>query len=126
MNENEILSQLCLVIREFNGLKKPILFTSNSSLLACKVLGKENIGPGITITYGAESSEWNNKQYIKYALETGNLHKPKEEDENCVDSKNNIISLAGTLKNAPDLNLIFNSIDKGIMGIYNHLKYKKI
>jgi len=102
------------------------MFTSNSSLLACKVLGKENLGLGITITYGAESSEWNNKEYIKYALDNGNTHKPKEEEDNCVDSKNSIISIAGTLKNSPNLNLIFNSIDKGIMSIYNHVKYKKI
>ena len=75
LNDNHILSNLSRVIREFNGLKKPILFTSNSSLLACKILGKNNLGPGLSITYGSDGQEWNNKEYIKYAIDRLNTKK---------------------------------------------------
>jgi hypothetical protein len=76
-------------------MKKPILFTSNSSILACKILGKNNLGPGLTVTYGADSVEWNNMQYIKYAIDNGNLHKPKREDDHCVDYINSIVTIPG-------------------------------
>ena len=122
MNQNEILSDLSRVIREFNAFKKPILFSSNSSLLACKILGKNNLGPGLIVTYGAETIEWNNKNYIKYAIDQGNEHKIKTEKEHCVDSKNGIVTIPGTLKSNYNLKSILNSFDKGIMAIYNHIR----
>lgn len=106
-------------------MKKPILFISNSSLLACKILGKENLGPGLTITFGSETNDWDNKKYIQFAIDSGNMHKVKKEDEHCVDNNNSVVTIPGTIKNNSNLNNVFESIEKGIMAIYNHIKYQK-
>jgi hypothetical protein len=74
------------------------------------------------VTYGAESQEWNNKEYIKYAIDQGNEHKTKAQKEHCVDTKNSIITIPGCLKTNSNLVSILNSFDKGIMAIYNHIK----
>jgi hypothetical protein len=124
-SDYEIINEISRVIREFHALKKPIFLTSNSSILACKVLGKKNLGQGLTLTFGSENIEWKNKDYVKFALDSGNTHKPREEDSHYVDVKNSIITVPGGLKNNPDLSALFNSIEKGIMAIYNHIKYLK-
>jgi hypothetical protein len=116
--EKQILDHLSRVIRECYGLKKPLLLTSNASLLACKVLGKKNLGPGISVTFGDENKE--NKQYIEYAISNENIHKIKKADEHSVDVDNNIVSVPGII--GKDFYSFYISLDKAVNSIYTKIK----
>ena len=74
-------------------MKRPILTTSNSSLLLSKIYNPKNLGPKLKLTFGEKNN--NNEKYINFISECENLHIEKKDDDYLVDKLNNIVSTPG-------------------------------
>jgi hypothetical protein len=112
-------------------MKRPILCTSNSSLLISKLINPITLGPILKLTYGNDKAGWMNKKYIKYISECSNIHMERNENEHLVDFTNNIVSIPGygcfyisMLKNDPYIKQIEKSLIKAVQSVYTDIMSK--
>jgi hypothetical protein len=76
-------------------MKRPILCSSNASLLMTKLFNPNSLGPTLKVTYGTAKYFWNNLGYLKYTMDHNNIHMERNENEHLVDFANNLVTIPG-------------------------------
>jgi hypothetical protein len=104
---------------------KPILCSSNASLLVSKILNPNNLCPKISITLGEHNDGWNNQAYIDYVNKFGNTVIEKRASEFLVDKKNNIVTIPGLLKKDYSLVDLELSAKRATQSINTNITYKQ-
>lgn len=112
------------VIKEFHAQQKYIALICSSPILAAKVLGTANGGPGLKLTFG-------HKPYIEYpytrlakkvATKLGNEVVSASPLKICHDEKNKVISTPAYMKDTAAINEVFIGITKLVNEIAKHNK----
>jgi enhancing lycopene biosynthesis protein 2 len=82
----EVLPDVARIIREFHAAKKPIALACIAPVLAARVLGTRQNGPGVLVTIGSDEKTAD-------AIRTmGSQHAGRGVTESCTDMKNKIIT----------------------------------
>jgi enhancing lycopene biosynthesis protein 2 len=96
------------VIKGFHNLAKPIGLCCIAPVIAAKVLGTQNEGPGCTVTIG------NDPQTAKAIQDMGSHHQQQAVTEACIDEKNNLITAPAYMYGDAPIHQVYEGIGRMI------------
>ena len=119
--EMQVITDVERILFEALATKTPLGLCCISPVLAAKVLGTENGGPGATLTLGKEGDDFPYAGSIGAAESFGNTVEHKDVNEICIDEKNSIVTTPAYMKNAA-FHEVFDGVQEMVKAVLDKAK----
>ena len=109
-------------MKQFHQEKKYIGVVCIAPMVAAKVFGTQNGGPGVKLTLGCKTDIWPNRATIGIAESFGNQMEDTDVFEVCHDVENKIVSGPAYMKSTAKSDTVYESIKKVIDEASVHIR----